>query len=149
MIIIRDLTEKKEKDRIRFAFTNTPDADTDTLAKIQSKRYWIERNFEYAKGLCNLDSFRGRSWDSWHHHVALVAIALLFLLRIQMDFVKKRIFLSLNQIVSIIRYKNPLRQLSAEELADSINYVNEIRMKMWFGRMKKCLKEDLKMLRIG
>ena len=96
--------------------------------------------FEYAKGLCDRDSFRGRSWDSWHHHVALVAIALLFLLRIQMDFVKKRIFLSLNQIVLIIRYKNPLRQLSAEELADSINYVNEIRMKMWFGRMKKCLK---------
>ena len=66
-----------------------------------------------------------------------MAVALLFLLRIQMDFVKKRIFLSLNQIILIIRYKNPLRQLSAEELADSINYVNEI-------RMKKCLKEDLK-----
>ena len=57
--MIRDPNEVEEKDRIRFAFINIPDADLNTLAKMQAKRYWIERNFEDAKGLCDLDSFRG------------------------------------------------------------------------------------------
>jgi len=51
------------------------------------------------------------------------------------------IILSLKQIVSIFRLKNPLRQLSAEGLADSINYVNKVRAKIWVGRMKKCLNQ--------
>jgi hypothetical protein len=69
-----------------------------------------------------------------------VILALFFLLQIQQSFKKKKTILSLNQMVSIFRYKNPLRQLSAEELADSINFVNEIRAKMWFGRMEKWVK---------
>lgn len=117
------------------------DADASVIAKIQANRYWKNRNFEDAKGLCDLDSFRGRNWNSWHHHVALVAVALLFLLLTHLNFMKKRIILSLDQIVSIFKLKNPFRKLSADELADSINYVNEFRAKMWVGRMKKCLKQ--------
>ena len=134
------MIHNQEDKSIRFAFSNIMDADSIIIAKMQANRYWIERNFEDAKGLCDLDSFRGRSWISWHHHIALVILALLFLLQIQLSFLKKKIAVSLNQVVSIIRYKNPLRALSAEELAESINYVNEIRARMWFGRMKKFIK---------
>ena len=130
-----------ETGSIRFAFSNIMGADAKVVAKMQANRYWIERNFEDAKGLCDLDSFRGRNWNSWHHHVALVAVALLFLLLTQINYRKKGIILSLDQIVSIFRHKNPLRELSADELADSINFVNEFRAKMWVGRMKKCLKQ--------
>jgi len=93
------------------------------------------------KGLCDLDSFRGRSWIAWHHHIALSAISLFMLLKIQQDFFKKSIFLSLNQVVVIIRHKNPLRKLSDQELADSINYVNDIRAKMWAGNLKRFMKQ--------
>jgi hypothetical protein len=137
LIMIRD----PEIDAIRFAFSNIMDADTKVIAKMQANRYWIERNFEDAKGLCDMDSFRGRNWNSWHHHIALVALSLLFLLMIQLNFKKMGNILSLDQILSIFKLKNPLRKLSAEELADSINYVNEIRAKMWVGRMNKCLKQ--------
>ena len=140
LIMIRDPDEVEDENKIRFAFTNVINANSHDIAKMQANRYWIERNFEDAKGLCDLDSFRGRSWISWHHHIALVILALFFLLQIQQSFKKKKTILSLNQVVSIFRYKNPLRQLSAEELADSINYVNKIREKMWFSRMEKWLK---------
>jgi len=86
------------------------DADASVIAKIQANRYWKNRNFEDAKGLCDLDSFRGRNWNSWHHHVALVAVALLFLLLTHLNFMKKRIILSLDQIVSIFKLKNPITQ---------------------------------------
>ena len=65
---------------------------------------------------------------------------MLFILNIQQYFSKKSIFVSLNQVVSIIRHKNPLRKLSTEELADSINYVNKMRTRSWIGKMRKCLK---------
>lgn len=107
----------------------------------RANRYWIERNFEDAKGLCDLDSFRGRSWNAWHHHIALSAIALFVLLVIQQDFYKKSIPLSLNQVITIMRHKNPLRKLSADELADSINYVNDIRAKMWAGKLKRFMNQ--------
>jgi hypothetical protein len=32
-----------------------------------------------------MDSFRGRSWISWHHHIALVATAEFLLLTLQVD----------------------------------------------------------------
>ena len=137
VLMIRD----PDEEMIRFAFTNIFDDDLHNLVKNQANRYWIERNFEDAKGLCDLDSFRGRGWDAWHHHIALSATAHLFLLSVRRYFSKKLIFLSLAQIVSIIRYKNPLRQLSAEELADSINKVNDLRFRMWIGKMRKCLKK--------
>jgi len=140
LIMIRD----PDEGMIRFAFTNILNLDLQNLAKSQTNRYWIERNFEDAKGLCDLDSFRGRSWNAWHRHIALSAIAHLFLLHIQQYFKIKSIFITLTQIVSIIRYKIPLRQLSAEELADSINKVNNLRTRMWFGRMRKCLKKRCK-----
>lgn len=136
MIMIRD----PDEEMIRFAFTNFLNEDLADIVKNQANRYWIERNFEDAKGLCDLDSFRGRNWMAWHHHVALCAIAMFFILKIQQYFSKKSIFVSLNQVISIIRHKNPLRKLSTEELADSINYVNKMRSRSWIGKMRKCLK---------
>ena len=137
VIMIRD----PDEEMIRFAFTNIFDEDLHNLVKKQANRYWIERNFEDVKGLCDLDSFRGRNWLAWHHHIALAAIAHLFLLFVQQYFSEKSIFLSLDQIVAIIRHNNPLRQLSTEELADSINKVNALRLRMWLGKMKKCLEK--------
>jgi len=53
-----------ETDAIRFAFSNIIDADTNVIAKKHANRYRIERNFEDAKGLCDMESFRGRDWNS-------------------------------------------------------------------------------------
>lgn len=78
------------------------------IARNQAKRYWIERNFEDAKGLCDLDSFRGRNWMAWHHHIALSAIAMFLILRIQHNFSQNSIFVLLIQVISIIRHKNPM-----------------------------------------
>lgn len=141
MIMIRD----PDEDRIRFAFTNILNEDLEDIVRKQANRYWIERNFQDAKGLCDLDSFRGRNWIAWHHHIALSAIAMLFIVKIQQQLSQKSIFVSLNQVISIIRHKNPLRKLSSEELADSINNVNKMRARSWIGKMRKCLKRKAEM----
>ncbi len=65
---------------------------------------------------------------------------MLFILKVQRHFSKKSMFVSLNQVISIVRHKNPLRKLSTAELADSINNVNKMRTRSWIGKMKQCLK---------
>jgi len=48
---------------------------------MQRQRYWVERAFQEAKNEAGLDEYQARSWQAWHHHVALAMMALLFLLR--------------------------------------------------------------------
>lgn len=51
------------------------------LAFMQRQRYWVERAFEDAKGECGMADYQARKWAAWHHHMALVMMAMLFLLR--------------------------------------------------------------------
>jgi hypothetical protein len=50
-------------------------------AFMQRQRYWIERAFEDAKGECGMADCQARKWSAWHHHTALVMMAMLFLPR--------------------------------------------------------------------
>jgi hypothetical protein len=46
---------------------------------MQGQRYWVERTFEDAKGECGLADYQALGWRSWHHHVAIVMLAMLFI----------------------------------------------------------------------
>jgi SRSO17 transposase len=65
---------------IKYSLSNAP-ADTPTLglARMQGDRYWVERIFEDAKGECGLADYQALGWRSWHHHVTIVMLAMLFI----------------------------------------------------------------------
>jgi hypothetical protein len=64
-----------------LSFCNASEnASFEELAKMQSSRYWVERAFQDAKGYCGMAEYMVRSWNSWHHHMALVMLAMLILL---------------------------------------------------------------------
>jgi SRSO17 transposase len=46
---------------------------------MQGDRYWVERSFEDAKGECGLADYQALGWRAWHHHVAIVLLAMLFI----------------------------------------------------------------------
>ena len=46
----------------------------------QRQRYWVERSFEDAKGQCGMADYQVQKWSAWHHHMALVMMAMLFML---------------------------------------------------------------------
>ncbi len=50
------------------------------LAYMQAQRFWIERAFEDAKSECGMADYQLRGWTGWHHHMALVMMAMLFML---------------------------------------------------------------------
>jgi len=40
----------------------------------------VERSFEDEKGECGMADYQVRKWTGWHHHMALVMMAMLFML---------------------------------------------------------------------
>jgi SRSO17 transposase len=50
-----------------------------TLVRFGKLRWRIERDYQELKGELGLDHFEGRTWNGFHHHVALCAAAHAFL----------------------------------------------------------------------
>jgi len=70
-----------ESGRVKYTLCNaTPDTPVRRLAFLQGQRYWIERFFQDAKQESGLSDYQARGWTSWHHHVAMVSMAMLFML---------------------------------------------------------------------
>lgn len=55
------------------------------FAFFQAQRYWVERNFDDAKNEIGMSDYQIRKWLGWHHHHAIVLMAMLFMLREMID----------------------------------------------------------------
>jgi len=55
------------------------------FAFFQAQRYWVERNFDDGKNELGMSDYQVRKWKGWHHHHAIVLMAMLFMLKEQID----------------------------------------------------------------
>jgi SRSO17 transposase len=94
-----------------------PDTPLQKLAQVQAQRYFIEHAFHEAKGECGMAEYQVRRWDAWHHHMSLVMLATLFLVKQKKQHRETWPMLSLNDIMTAIVNLLPRRQMTAEELA--------------------------------
>jgi SRSO17 transposase len=63
-------------EEIAYYFSNTgEDATLDELALVIGTRWRVEEYFEDAKKHLGMADYETRAWTSWHHHMALVALA--------------------------------------------------------------------------
>ena len=46
---------------------------------MQGQRFWVERSFQDGKSNCGMADYQVRLWSGWHHHMAMVMIAMLFM----------------------------------------------------------------------
>jgi hypothetical protein len=84
-LVVTRTMDKKPK--IKYSFSNG-DIDGFTpkeYAGFQTQRYWIERTFDDAKNELGMSDYQIRKWTAWHHHISLVMLASLFLLKEKMD----------------------------------------------------------------
>jgi SRSO17 transposase len=78
VIVRREIASPGE---IKYSLSNAiPETTLERLAFMQAQRFWIERAFQDAKSESGMADYQARSWASWHHHMALVAMAMLFML---------------------------------------------------------------------
>jgi SRSO17 transposase len=97
------------------------------LARVQAQRYFIEHSFREAKSECGLADYQVRRWDAWHHHMALVMLGTLFLVKQKIQGRQQWPMLSFNDLVTALSHLLPRRQLTAEDLATIISKRHRLR----------------------
>lgn len=66
---------------IKYILSNAPaETSLERLVWMQRQRFWIERAFEDGKSESGMADYQVRGWLAWHHHMALVMMAMLFML---------------------------------------------------------------------
>ena len=79
LVISRNDTENK----IKYSLSNADIATTPLkqFAYMQAQRYWVERVFQDSKSELGMSDYQVRKWNGWHHHMALVILAMSFIVK--------------------------------------------------------------------
>ena len=86
------------------------------LAKMQGQRFWIEQSFRDGKSEAGMADYQARKWSAWHHHMALVSMAMLFMLEQREKHQDDYPLLSCNDIEQLLRAFLPRRDIEHEEV---------------------------------
>ena len=101
----------------KISLTNAPKRTTvKRLGWMQRQRYWIERTFEDAKSECGMADYQVRKWSAWHHHMALVMMAMLFMLSERIHHKDTYPLLSCADIEELLAHFLPRRDVTEEEV---------------------------------
>jgi len=102
---------------IKYSLSNAAaDTPAPRLAFMQGQRYWIERALQTGKQDVGLGDYQVRSWRSWHHHMALVMMAMLFTLEERLLHHQTRPLLSGTDIRALLNHFLPRRDTTLEEI---------------------------------
>jgi SRSO17 transposase len=113
----RLVAREMEGGEIKASWTNAPKEMSDEeLAYMQGQRHWIERGFEDAKSQLGMADYEVRKWRGWHHHMAMVALAMLFLLKERVEHEKSAPLLSARDIVELLAFYLPRRRRKEKEV---------------------------------
>jgi len=107
---------------IKYSLSNAP-ADTPLLrlAQMQGHRYRVERAFEDGKGECGLADYQALGWRSWHHHVTIVMLAMLFILEQRVARQPGLELLTPRDIVEMLKETLPRKPEGVDALVARIN----------------------------
>ena len=116
--------------KLKYSLSNAkPSASLRQLVTMQASRFFVERALEDAKSACGMAQYQVRGWLAWHHHMALVLIAHLFLTKERLALRDTHRLLSCLDVVDMLRHKLPAKIISDEDLAALIQQRHQRRLK--------------------
>lgn len=117
------------KAEVKISLCNAPETiGLKTLAWMQLQRYWVERAFEDAKSECGMADYQVRKWSAWHHHMALVMMAMLFMLNERVRHKDTYPLLSCSDIEELLSRFLPRRNVTREEVIRQLEYRHRKRL---------------------
>jgi hypothetical protein len=90
---------------------------------------------------CGLGEYQARKWRSWHHHMAMVMMAMLFLLEQRLFYKKNMPLLSCFDIVCILSFLLPQRAFTTDEVFRQMEVRHKKRQSAIDSAYRKQLKE--------
>ena len=122
------VTESLDGQDRKYSLTNQkPSTSTRRLCWMQRQRYWVERCFEDGKSQCGMADYQLRLWNAWHHHMALVMMAMLFMLSQKLRMQEQCPLLSCADIERLLAAFLPRRDASPEQVLSHMNRRHEMR----------------------
>lgn len=114
LIVTREVGSERS---LKYGLSNFPaEVSLRELAQRQRQRYWIERSFQDAKSECGLGEYQARGWVAWHHHMALVMMAMQFLLEERLLQKDQHELLSCADVVELLVHTLPRRDVTLDEV---------------------------------
>jgi SRSO17 transposase len=122
------VTENMDGQDRKYSLTNQkPSTSTRRLCWMQRQRYWVERCFEDGKSECGMADYQLRLWNAWHHHMALVMMAMLFMLSEKLRMQKQCPLLSCADIERLLATFLPRRDAGPEQVLNHMHRRHEMR----------------------
>lgn len=113
----------------KISLSNVPERlELNTLAWMQLQRYWVERAFEDAKSECGMADYQVRKWSAWHHHMALVMMAMLFMLNERILHKDTYPMLSCADIEDLLSHFLPRRDVTEKEVIRQLEHRHRKRL---------------------
>jgi len=111
------LTVESKSGEKNFFITNAKESiSTKVIIQKHACRFWIERSFQDGKTSAGMADYQVRGWLGWHHHMAMVMMALLFMLK-ERELNKRNLeLLSCQDITEIISYYLPRKDKTEEQI---------------------------------
>jgi SRSO17 transposase len=101
---------------LKYSLSNAAAQTSATkLTKMQAQRFWIERAFQDAKSHVGMAQYQARQWQSWHRHMALVMMAMQFMLEARLSHADMLPLLSCYDIQILLATTLPDRRYDSHE----------------------------------
>ena len=114
LIVRREMGSPHE---IKYSLSNAPEAATsERLAFQQSQRYWVEQALRNAKSEVGMADYQLRLWQGWHHHMAMVMLAMLFMFEVRREHKEDLSLLSCHDVVEVLRVLLPRANVTYEDI---------------------------------
>lgn len=120
------------------------------MALVSGGRWYVEEFFEDGKMHLGMADYETRSWTSWHHHMALVALAHLYVTLTKRDMKRAAPELTLDMALRLLRSAFARAKLTEEEAIDLVEYhlqrnhtARESHRKSWLRKHKRIKPEVL------
>ena len=114
LIVRRELNSPET---CKYTLSNVSvDTTTQQIVYRQGQRYWIERAFEDGKSEIGMADYQARKWLSWHHHMALVSMAMLFMTEERELHRENTPLLSCHDIEILLSTYLPRRDINPDEI---------------------------------
>lgn len=114
----RWLVVRQEQDgAFKYSLSNAAQqVSWERLGYMQAQRYWIERAFQDAKSELGMADYEVRGWPGWHHHIALVCLALLFTMQERVALAEHLPLLTVRDLVELFEIYLPRREHNPDEV---------------------------------
>ena len=124
------VTENLDGTDRKYTVTNAPETTgLERMVFCQRQRYWIERTFQDGKGECGMADYQVQKWSGWQHHMALVMMALLFMLKERLEQRKEYPILSCADIEKLLARFLPQQELDEPEVIRQVEAMHRPRQK--------------------